>query len=84
MRNWGDAGREKLQQSHDVVIGRETLHKLMRDAGLWSTRAARRNAIQQVRARQPYYGENDNARIFRANECVSRPGRFENQCNHAF
>jgi hypothetical protein len=29
----------------------------MRDAGLWQTRAARRRAIQQPRARRQYFGE---------------------------
>ena len=35
---------EKLRERHGIVIGRETLRKLMRDAGLWKTRAARRKA----------------------------------------
>jgi hypothetical protein len=29
----------------------------MRDAGLWHTRAARRKAVQQPRARRQYFGE---------------------------
>ena len=41
---------EKLRERHGIVIGRETLRKLMRDAGLWKTRAARRKAVQQLRA----------------------------------
>jgi transposase len=48
---------EKLRERHGIVIGRETLRKLMRDAGLWKTRAARRKAVQQLRARRRCYGE---------------------------
>jgi transposase len=49
--------REKLLGRHALVIGRETLRGLMRNAGLWRTRAARRKAIQQPRARRQYFGE---------------------------
>ena len=49
--------REKLLERHGLLIGRETLRGLMRDAGLWHTRAARRKAIQQPRARRQYFGE---------------------------
>jgi transposase len=47
--------REKLLERHGLLIGRETLRGLMRDAGLWHTRAARRKAIQQPRARRQLY-----------------------------
>jgi hypothetical protein len=49
--------REKLLERHGLLIGRETLCGLMRDAGLWHTRAARRKAVQQPRARRQYFGE---------------------------
>jgi hypothetical protein len=49
--------REKLLERHGLLIGRETLRGLMRDAGLWHTRAARRKAVQQPRARRQYFGE---------------------------
>jgi len=49
--------REKLFERHGVLIGRETLRGLMRNAGLWHTRAARRKAVQQPRARRQYFGE---------------------------
>jgi len=49
--------REKLLERHGLLIGRETLRGLMRDAGLWQTRAARRKAVQQPRARRQYFGE---------------------------
>ncbi len=49
--------REKLLERHGLLIGRETLRGLIRDAGLWHTRAARRKAIQQPRARRRYFGE---------------------------
>ena len=49
--------REKLLERHGLVIGRETLRGLMREAGLWLPRAARRKAIQQLRARRRCYGE---------------------------
>jgi transposase len=49
--------REKLLERHGLLIGRETLRGLMRDAGLWHTRAARRKVIQQPRARRQYFGE---------------------------
>lgn len=49
--------REKLLERHGLLIGRETLHGLMRDGGLRHTRAARRKAIQQPRARRQYFGE---------------------------
>jgi transposase len=48
---------EKLRERHQVTIGRETLRKLMRDAGLWRTRIERRKAIQQPRARRRCFGE---------------------------
>jgi transposase len=49
--------REKLLERHGLLIGRETLRGLMRNAGLWQTRAARRKAVQQPRARRQYFGE---------------------------
>jgi hypothetical protein len=49
--------REKLLERHGLLIGRETLRGLMRDAGLWHTRAARRKAVQQPRPRRQYFGE---------------------------
>ena len=49
--------REKLHERHGLVIGRETLRLLMREAGLWRPRAQRRKAIQQPRARRDCYGE---------------------------
>jgi transposase len=49
--------REKLLERHGLLIGRETLRGLKRDAGLWRTRAARSMAIQQPRARRQYFGE---------------------------
>ena len=49
--------REKLLERHGLLIGRETLRGLMRDAGLWHTRAAPRKAVQQPRARRQYFGE---------------------------
>jgi hypothetical protein len=49
--------REKLLERHGLTIGRETLRGLMREAGLWQTRSARRKAIQQPRTRRSCYGE---------------------------
>jgi transposase len=49
--------REKLLERHGLTIGRETLRGLMREAGLWLPRAARRKAIQQLRARRRCYRE---------------------------
>lgn len=48
---------EKLLERHGLLIGRETLRGLMRNAGLWQTRAARPKAVQQPRARRQYFGE---------------------------
>jgi hypothetical protein len=49
--------REKLLERHGLLISRETLRGLMRDADLWHTRAPRRKAVQQPRARRQYFGE---------------------------
>jgi transposase len=48
---------EKLRERHGITISRETLRKLLRDAGIWRTRTERRKAIQQPRARRRCYGE---------------------------
>jgi hypothetical protein len=49
--------REKLLARHGLLVPCETLRGWMKDAGIWLPRAARRKAIQQPRARRPYFGE---------------------------
>jgi transposase len=48
---------EQLAKRHGLTIGRETLRGLMREAGLWQARSARRKASQQPRTRRSCYGE---------------------------
>ena len=48
---------EYLEERHDIVVSRETLRKWMVDDGIWTTRAARRKAVQQRRQRRDCRGE---------------------------
>lgn len=48
---------EKLAELHDVHLSRETLRKLMIDAGLWVDRRARRKRVYQPRYRRDCLGE---------------------------
>lgn len=48
---------EYLEERHDIVVSRETLRKWMVDDGIWTTRAARRKAVQQRRQRRECRGE---------------------------
>ena len=48
---------EMLQQRHQVVLSKETLRKLMIQAGLWISREARRPKLHQPRERRACVGE---------------------------
>lgn len=48
---------EYLDEQHDIQISRETLRKWMVEDGIWTTRAARRKAVQQRRNRRECRGE---------------------------
>jgi transposase len=48
---------EKLREDHDVVLSKETLRRLMIEAGLWTPRSARRAALHQPRERRACLGE---------------------------
>jgi transposase len=48
---------EMLQQRHHVVLSKETLRKLMIQAGLWIPREARRPKLHQPRERRACVGE---------------------------
>jgi transposase len=48
---------EKLAEQHDIRISHETLRKLMIEAGLWTTRQARRRRVYQPRYRRDCVGE---------------------------
>ncbi|MBN3856683.1 ISNCY family transposase [Paraburkholderia sp. Ac-20340] len=48
---------EKLAECHGIVLSRETLRKLMTDAGLWVPRAQRPPKVYQPRARRACLGE---------------------------
>jgi transposase len=49
--------REKLLERHGLLVPCETLRGWMRSADIWKTRATRRKAVQQPRARREYFGE---------------------------
>jgi len=49
--------REKLLECHDLALGKETLRRLMIEAGLWSTRRQRAAPIHQPRVRRACVGE---------------------------
>lgn len=59
--NYADFGPtlacEKLEERHDLVISKETLRRLMIDAGLWAPRSARLAALHQPRERRACFGE---------------------------
>ncbi|PVX81381.1 transposase [Paraburkholderia unamae] len=48
---------EKLAECHGLVLSRETVRKLMADAGLWIPRAQRPPKVYQPRARRACLGE---------------------------
>lgn len=48
---------EKLREVHGITIGKETVRKLMREAGLWIPRALRSASIYQPRNRRNCVGE---------------------------
>ena len=48
---------EKLRECHGIVLGKETLRRWMRDAGLWIPRAQRPPKVYQPRARRACFGE---------------------------
>ena len=48
---------EKLRECHGLVLSKETLRKLMTDAGLWIPRAQRPPKVYQPRARRACLGE---------------------------
>jgi transposase len=49
--------REKLAECHGVALSKETVRKLMTDAGLWIPRAQRPPKVYQPRARRACLGE---------------------------
>lgn len=49
--------REKLEEIHGIIIGKETLRRLMIKAGLWIPRKMRAPRIQQPRYRRACMGE---------------------------
>ena len=49
--------REKLAENHGIVLGKETLRRLMIKTGLWVPRKQRAPKIQQPRYRRACYGE---------------------------
>ncbi|WP_163960411.1 ISNCY family transposase [Noviherbaspirillum galbum] len=48
---------EKLREVHGIVLGKETVRRLMSDAGLWIPRALRSGSIYQPRNRRNCVGE---------------------------
>lgn len=48
---------EKLQERHAVVLSKETLRRLMIEAGLWTQRNERQSALHQPRERRACFGE---------------------------
>ncbi len=49
--------REKLEEVHGLVLGKETIRRLMIQAGLWIPRRQRAPKIHQPRYRRPCTGE---------------------------
>lgn len=49
--------REKLEEVHGLVLGKETIRRLMIKAGLWIPRRQRAPKIHQPRYRRPCTGE---------------------------
>lgn len=49
--------REKLEETHGLVLGKETVRRLMIKAGLWIPRRQRQPKIHQPRYRRPCTGE---------------------------
>jgi transposase len=48
---------EQLRECHGIVLSKETLRRLMIEAGLWKLRSARRAALHQPRERRACLGE---------------------------
>lgn len=48
---------EKLAENHGIVLGKETLRRLMIKAGLWVPHKQRAPTIQQPRSRRACCGE---------------------------
>ena len=48
---------EKLLERHGIHVSKETVRKLMIEAGIWRTRAQRKPKIHQPRLRRPCFGE---------------------------
>lgn len=48
---------ERLQQKHQIQIGREALRQLMSQAGLWRAQRQPREAVHQWRERRSRFGE---------------------------
>lgn len=49
--------REKLEETHGLILGKETVRRLMIKAGLWVPRSKRAPRIQQPRYRRACTGE---------------------------
>lgn len=49
--------REKLRECHDIFLAKETVRKLMSEAGLWIPRKLRNTAVYQPRNRRNCLGE---------------------------
>jgi hypothetical protein len=49
--------QEKLSESHDIHIHRDTVRKWMSEAGIWKSRKERKLTVQQPRYRRECYGE---------------------------
>jgi hypothetical protein len=45
---WADAACEKLREVHGLVLAKETVRKLMSDAGLWIPRRLRSSSIYRA------------------------------------
>lgn len=60
-RQWHDYGptlaAEELAAEHGIQVGKETLRKWLREAGLWKARRARVERIHQWRKRRARWGE---------------------------
>jgi transposase len=48
---------EQLRERHAVAVSKETLRRLMIEAGLWTPRSARRARLHQPRERRACFGE---------------------------
>ena len=48
---------EQLRNRHEVILSKETLRRLMIEAGLWTPKGVRRAALHQPRERRPCRGE---------------------------